>query len=406
MRKFKYVAQKADGTPEQGVLTAENRDLAVGQLQRRGYLVLSIKEQEGVGIYYTGRIFQWSGVSETEKMFFAGRIAALLKGGIPILRSLQLLAKSGVKGRLNEVIKGIAQDVARGNSLHKAVAKHPAVFSPLWTSLLEVGETTGSLPNSFVQIARYIYMSEELKGKVITALAYPAVLFMSSMGILFFFIFRVVPTFAEIFSTFQIKLPPLTQFLISFGHSVTEYAWLWLVTLICLIVCCSLIFNTPAGRLGWVHLRGEMPFFGPYLEILEMEKLLSTFATLLSSGINILRAMEILENVLRENPVLAGHLARIRGSITRGKSIAESFEATQGFPPLVVEMLRIGEEAGNINEMAQSLAQYYRELAQQMTQRFTAIIDPILVIFVGSLVTVVVMGLFMPIFKISQLGSR
>jgi type IV pilus assembly protein PilC len=306
---------------------------------------------------------------------------------------------------LGAVLSAVTKEVSAGGAFHKALEKHPKVFDDIWVSLVQAGEVSGQLPAVLRQITAYSESQENVKSKIVTAVSYPAVLFTMSMGVLVYFIFYIVPVFADIFKDFGLTLPIVTRMVLLVSHILTKYFVLMLVGTIGGVFAFRAYIATPPGRLTWNHIQFNLPLFGALMKAMAIERMLTTMATLIRSGVSILNAVSVLEGAFKKNLIFQGALKQAKNDIASGRSISESFKKTGIFPPMVTEMMWMGEESGKLPDIIVVLSKYYQEQIDQWLRRFSAMIDPILVVGVGGIVAVIVMSIFMPIFQLSQIGA-
>lgn len=407
MSKFEYTVQDSKGDTTSGVLDARDENDAVTALQSKGYFILSIEAEKGGDGTIKLPFMQGGGgrVSGRDLAFFGEQLATLLNGGVPLVRALTLLGEHSENKQLRAAIGAVTKEVAGGSALYKSLEKHPNVFNSLWISLVQAGEMGGQLPKALKQIASYIQSQEELKGKVLTALMYPAVLGVISLGVLAFFIIKIVPTFAEIFKSFNVKLPALTQFIIFVSTSLVNHLLLIITGLLAGFFLLKAYMTTEAGQQTKAEFLFGLPFFGTFLKNILTERLLTTLSTLIDSGVSILNAITVLEGVFADNIIFHRALKVVKADVATGKSISVAFRKSGVFPPLVTEMMWMGEESGKLPDILGTLSAFYREQIEQFVRRFTSIIDPIMVVFIGAIVGVIVLSIFLPIFQLSQIGS-
>ncbi|MBI3547442.1 MAG: type II secretion system F family protein [Elusimicrobia bacterium] len=406
MGKFVYTVQDANGNTSSGALDASDENEAITALQGKGFFILSIQAEKMEGGAFTRIGLQGGRVSSRDLAFFGEQLATLLNGGVPLVRALTLLGEHSEKKAMKVAISAITKDVASGSSLYKALEKHGNIFDSLWVSLVQAGEMGGQLPKALKQISGYIQAQNELNGKVLTALMYPAVLGTISIGVLAFFVIKIVPTFAEIFKSFDLKLPPLTQFIIFCSTSLVNNLVLIIATIIGITFLLKGYLATEPGQLTLVNFEFSLPFFGQFMKNILVERLLTTLCTLIESGVSILNAITVLEGVFASNIVFQRALRTVKNDVATGKSISVAFKKSGVFPPLVTEMMWMGEESGKLPDILGTLSNFYREQIDQFIRRFTSIIDPIMVVFIGGIVAVIVLSIFMPIFQLSQIGGR
>jgi len=403
MSRFVYTVREVKGDVRSGVIEAADEQLAIQNLQNSGYLILSIQPESGKtsGIR---RTFRGGRVKGRDMGFLAEQLATLLKGGVPLVRSLSLLADQVESRALAGALSSVAKEVASGSALYKALGKHPMVFSNLWVSLTESGELSGRLPDVLRQIGSYIQEREELKSKLATALIYPAILSCVSLGVLTFFIVRIVPTFAEVFQNFNMKLPPLTSFVVNTSTWLKDHFFLAAAMIIGGVVLVRVYSTTEGGRENFSRLELKVPIFGNFIRNIYLERFLTTMTAMVQSGVSMLYGLSVLEGLFEDNVLFQKGLHSARNDIASGKPLSVSFQRTRLFPSLIIEMMLMGEESGKLADILETLAKFYRERVEQFTRRLSAVIDPILVVFVGAVVAVIVMSIFLPIFQLTQIG--
>ena len=409
MGRFSYTVQDSKGETSSGALDAGDENEAIAALQSKGYFILSLSSEKtasGAAGKMGAALSSAPAPGERDLVFFAEQLATLLNGGVPLVRALSLLGEHASSKGLHVAVTQVTKDVASGMALYKALEKHPKAFDALWVSLVQAGEMGGQLPKVLKQIGQYLSAQAELKGKVITALAYPSVLATMSMGVLAFFIVKIVPVFADIFKSFGVKLPPLTAFIILISNLLVHHLAVIIATMILIWFLWTAYTSTEVGKVTKWKLIFEVPFFGAFIKNMLLERMLTTLSTLIESGVSILNAISVLEGVFATNIIFSTMLRNVKNDVAAGKSISAAFRKTGQMPPLVTEMMFMGEESGKLPDMLVTLSGFYREQIDQFTRRFTAIIDPILVVGIGGVVGVIVLAVFLPIFKLSTLGGK
>ncbi|HNW45737.1 MAG TPA: type II secretion system F family protein [Elusimicrobiales bacterium] len=406
MGRYIYTVQDAQGTVTTGSLAADDEDQAAQSLQGKNLFILSLQSEDSKpkGIMKMGG--GGGSVGGRDLVFFGEQISTLIGGGIPLVRALSLLSEHADNKALGAVLGAVTKEVSAGGAFHKALEKHPKVFDEIWVSLVQAGEVSGQLPAVLRQITAYSEAQEGIKGKIVTAVAYPAVLSLMSTGVLAYFIIYIVPVFATIFRDFNLKLPFITQIILNFSNLVTHYSVMMIVVAIGATFATRAYIATPAGRLTWNHFIFSIPFAGDMIRAMQLERMLTTMATLIRSGVSILNAVSVLEGSFKKNLIFQNALKKVKNDIASGRSISESFKKTGIFPPMVTEMMWMGEESGKLPDIIVVLSKYYQEQIDQFLRRFSAIIDPILVVGIGGVIGVIVMSIFMPIFQLSQIGAK
>ena len=408
MARFAYTVQDGKGGINSGAVDAADENEAIASLQSKGYFILSLTSEKTASLTSGGGMgaAKSYSVGERDLVFFAEQLATLLNGGVPLVRALSLLGEHSSSKGLHFALAQVTKDVASGMALYKALEKNPRIFDNLWVSLVQAGEMGGQLPKVLKQIGQYLEAQADLKAKVITALAYPGVLATMSLGVLTFFIVKIVPVFADIFKSFGIKLPPLTAFVIMISNLIVYHLAALIMVTVGVWFVWAAYTSTDVGKVAKWNLIFSVPFFGTFVKNMLIERLLTTLSTLIESGVSILNAISVLEGVFGTNIIFATLLKQVKNDVAAGKSISQAFRKTGVLPPLVTEMMFMGEESGKLPDMLVTLSNFYREQINQFTRRFTAIIDPILVVGIGGLVGVIVLAVFLPIFKLSTFGGH
>jgi type IV pilus assembly protein PilC len=407
MARYSYTVQDNKGETSSGAIEASDENEAINALQAKGYFILSIAADKaaGAGAAKGGSNFGGK-VALRDLVFFAEQMATLLNGGVPLVRALSLLGENSNSKGLQYALAQVTKDVASGTALYKALEKHPKVFDTLWVSLVQAGEMGGQLPKVLKQVGAYMQSQAELQGKIVTALAYPGVLMTISLGVLTFFIVKIVPVFGGIFKSFNLKLPPLTAAIIMLSDLLVHHLAGVIITIVTAWFAWSAYTSTDAGQeTKWKMLFG-VPLMGDFLKNIMIERMLTTLSTLIESGVSILNAISVLEGVFASNIIFKRVLGAVKNDVASGKSISQSFKKTGALPNLVTEMMFMGEESGKLPDMLVTLSAFYKEQIDQFTRRFNAIIEPLMVVGIGAIVGVIVLSIFMPIFKLSTMGGH
>jgi type IV pilus assembly protein PilC len=407
MARYSYTVQDSKGETSNGAIEASDENEAITALQAKGYFILSIAADKSAGGAGGKGGNQGGGkVDLRDLVFFAEQLATLLNGGVPLVRALSLLGENSSSKGLQYALGQVTKDVASGTALYKALEKHPKVFDTLWVSLVQAGEMGGQLPKVLKQIGAYMASQAELMGKIITAMAYPGVLMTISMGVLLFFIIKIVPVFADIFASFNVDLPPLTKMIVAFSNLLVHHLPGLIITLVTSWFAWGAYTSTEAGQeTKWKMILG-VPFFGDFVKNILVERMLTTLSTLIESGVSILNAISVLEGVFANNIIFKRTLVAVKNDVASGKSISQSFKKTGTLPNLVTEMMFMGEESGKLPDMLVTLSAFYKEQIDQFTRRFNAIIEPLMIVGIGALVGIIVLAVFLPVFKLSNMGGH
>ena len=408
MQRYTYTVKDSNGKVLRGSISSDNREKVILALQNKGYLVLDVREGGSGGIFggRSGGRKRGGKVAGHVLAFFAEQLATLIAGGVPLVRAVSLLGEYASNPTLGYVLTQVAKDISSGQSLHEALAQHPKTFSHIWLSLVEAGEMGGQLAETLQQVALYTKTQEGMKSKIITAITYPAILGLSSVGVLIYFVIGIVPTFAQIFKDFNLDLPMITVIVLNVSGILVNHGVLIIAAIVISFVLFRFYIKTTDGRKRWHSFLLSMPLFGNFLKNIYYDRMLSTLSTLLRSGVTILNAILVLEDSFDSNVIIQNALKVVRAEVAAGKSISESFRSTGVFPGLMTEMMLMGEESGKLPGIIATLSKFYSDQVEQFIARFSAVIDPILICGVGALIGIIVASIFLPIFKLSQIGGN
>ena len=411
MAKFTYTVRDLEGKIYKGSIDAPNKNQAIDYLQSKGVMVIDVSaaviNKGGLGSLFHNKVAVGNVKPAGHVLaFFAEQLSTLIAGGVPLVRAIKLLGDFSSDKYLGPVLVAVAREVASGNTLNGALAKYPKVFDYTWVSMVQAGEVGGQLAESLMQIANYVKSNEALKSKIITAITYPAVLFIMAMGVLIYFVAGIVPTFAEIFADFNITLPPLTLAIVAISKAIRNHIILILFSITAIVTAFIFAIKTPSGKRLWHKFHLTVPIFGNFISNIYFERILSSMATLLNSGVSIINVLAVMEDAFAGNVLIQNALIQARKDVAGGKSTSESFRRTGMFPGLMTEMMMMGEESGRLPHILQTLAKFYTEQINQFIARFSALIDPILIVGIGAIIAVIVLSIFMPIFKMSEIGSN
>ncbi|MCX5701415.1 MAG: type II secretion system F family protein [Candidatus Omnitrophica bacterium] len=410
MPKFLYTVRDSTGKKITSYEDASSTDELIGRLQARNLIIVNVspesKETEAVfGPRKKQVRFKHSRITSDDLVVFCRQLATLIGGAVPILKSLDTIAKQVPSSKLYSVIKDLEKNMEGGLSLHEVMAKHSKVFSELWINLVETGEASGNLTLVLGRLASYLERGASFKKRIISSLMYPSMLLVASLGALFFLTIKIIPTFAELFKGFNLTLPVLTEMLVTFSYLIRKYMGVVIGVIFVIVFLIRLyVRNTKEGRMLFERLQLGLPVFGEFFRSLLMERFASGVATLIESGVPILYTLEIAERSMG-NLIMAGIIRQIKEDIRRGKTLNSALEKSGFFEPMVVQMVAVGEEVGDLPQMLKRIETFYQEYTETFLARFTALFEPIMLMFMGLVIGMMVLGMFLPIFKIATLGT-
>ncbi len=409
MPKFFYTARNKSGEKETGVEDAPSQEEAIIRLQAKDLIVINIlpehKEEERISSEILPKAKfkpKHSRVTSDDLMLFCRQLATLLGAGVTILKSLDIISQQVSSRKLYSVIKGLQKDMEEGLSFHEAMAKHKTLFSELWVNLVESGEASGNLAMVLGRLAGYLERNVAFKKKIISALIYPIVLMVAGFGALLFMTIKIIPTFAELFKSFNVELPFLTRMLVLVSNFVRHYIFIIFVAIIVGVLLLRRFIATKAGRRRYEKFLFSLPLFGEFFRMLVIERFTSEMGTLVESGVPILYSLEISEHSVG-NLILGDIIRNIKDEVREGKPLSVPLEKSGFFEPMVVQMVTIGEEIGELSNMFKRLNTFYQEYLDTFLTRFASMFEPIMLIFMGVVIGIMVIGMFLPIFQIAQI---
>ncbi len=399
---FRYVARDKSGKLIDEVIETVNEEGLVNSLQAKGLLVISVgpvlevKSKKKVDKRKYHRA-----VKPHDLIMFSRELATLLGAGVTLIKSLDILCRQIESQTLLRVVEQIKKDVEGGYTFQNALKKHNKIFSSFWINLVETGEASGHLPSSLDQVAIYLEESAELKKKIVSALMYPLILVIVATSAIAVFLLKIIPIFSEIFKGFNVELPVLTQIVINISNIVRRYFFLVAGILVALFFIIKKYISTEKGRWQFDNIALKVPVIGQLMQEIATERFASGLGTLIKSGVPILHALEITEKTAG-NKVVEKALREVRIAVKEGKGMGQTMQSSNLFSPLVVQMVIVGEEIGELGKMLDRVSAFYKARVNTFISRLTTMFEPIVLVFMGIVVGVLVVAMFMPIFSISS----
>ena len=395
---YAYKVRDRGGNLISGTLVADNEALVLQRLREQGLTPLEVgKQSRGFNIELTKKK-----VKLKELSVFSRQFATMINSGLPILRALSILADQTSNGELARVLNECRLDIEQGSSLSAAIQKHPKVFSNLFVSMVKSGETGGSLDSVLLRLADMIENEVKLRGKIKSAMTYPiAVVALVSLimsGMLLF----VVPQFKSIYAQLGGSLPMPTRVLLALSEIFKKY---WYIV-IAAIFAGRFFFRrwkaTPNGREAVDAFKLRVPVFGTLFHKTALARFAGTLSMLLRSGVPILQALDIVSETVN-NRTIAKAVQDVQGSVREGESMAKPLAKHTVFPPMVVQMIAVGEETGQVDVMLEKVATFYNQEVEASVDALTSLIEPLLIAVIGGAVGAAVIALYMPMFNIIKL---
>ncbi|QDV72157.1 type II secretion system F family protein [Botrimarina mediterranea] len=439
MPTFQFEAMDATGAEIKDVIEAPTEEEAQATIRQMGYFVTKInvkkvrKKAETASAKKKNRGFVFGGVKSRELTTFTRQLSILQDAGLPIVRSLRILAEQAKPGRLKYSLEDTCEEIEGGSTLSEAMSKSPKCFDRLYVNMIKAGEAGGALELILQRLADFKERSESLKRKIKGAMIYPVVVVTVAVGILTFIMIAIVPAFEQIFDDFGLELPTATLFLVAVSNWTVNYWYLIPGIPVCIWLFIKLLRKFRHGRIGWDQFTLKVPIFGPLVEQNILARTTRTLGTLIASGVPILEALNITRDTAG-NAIFERMYQKISDAIREGEAIAAPMKlnSVPGFHPiaalfwfcfvggpiglllyllkykqrivddLVVNMVDVGEETGELDTMLYKIADVYDELVAVRTDSLTKLLEPLLVIFLGGAVGFIVIALFIPLVKLIE----
>lgn len=425
MPKFQYVALDARGTESTGVLEAGSSNEAISQLRQAGYFPTSVVE-EGKGAPRakssgkkaskpaaaaagTGKkagditLFQKSTVKSKTLMIFTRQLATLIDAGLPLLRGLTVLAKQERDPVLKRTINQLADSVQGGNTFSESLAQHPKIFNKLYINMVKAGELGGVLELVLNRLAEFQEKAQKIANKVKSAMAYPVIVLVIAILIMWFLLVFIVPKFEQIFKDMlgNKPLPELTQIVIGISKTIQENFFGIVGSVVVLIIAYQLFARSASGRVILDRVKLRVPMLGDLLRKSAISRFTRTLGTLVESGVPILQALNITKDTAG-NAVISDAILKVHDAVKEGESIVAPLEASGVFPPLVISMIDVGEETGQLPNMLLKIADVFDDEVDNAVAGLTAMLEPLMIVFLALIVGSIVIALFMPLISIIQ----
>lgn len=406
MVEFSYKVRSPNGSIMEGVIEAAEQRAAVDKLRGQKYIILEINEARKS---FFNQLFKGFGfkakIKSKHLVLFSRQLSTLVSAGVPIVQGLTILCEQIEDKGFKEVVSKIQEDIETGQAIADSLKKHPHAFSELYVAMIRAGELGGILDVILERLSAYLESAESLKGKVKAAMVYPMVVGIIAGVVTLFLLTMVIPTFKEIFDSFGAELPMVTQLLINLSDFLREKIILVLLAPVALVIAFKQYNKTEAGKKRIDTIALKLPMFGVLLRKVAIAKFSRTFGTLIKSGVPILQALDTVAKTAG-NKVVEKAILDAREAIREGERIADPLRKSSVFPPMVIQMIAVGEETGNLDTMLSKIADFYDEEVDQAVKGLTSMIEPIIIVVMGLVIGSIVVAMFMPMFELGNLASQ
>ncbi|MFT5531929.1 MAG: MSHA biogenesis protein MshG [Burkholderiaceae bacterium] len=408
MPSFDYKARDALGQRSNGVREGNDAGAVASQLMSAGQIPISItptaRRRQGDGAGWWARLTAQK-VRAIDIQLFSRQLYTLLKAGVPILRSLESLQESSVNKTFGRVLQDIRTSLDAGRELSMAMQRHPRLFSNFYLSMVRVGEMSGRLEEVFLRLFNHLEFEREMRQRMQTALRYPSFVALAMVLAIITINLFVIPVFARVYASYHAELPIMTRLLIGLSTFMVNYWPLIFASTAAMILMLRMFFSTVRGRYQWDKYKLRLPILGSILLKGTLARFSRSLALSNQSGVPIVQGLAVVAHTV-DNSYIGGNIDRMREGVERGDSILRSATATGIFTPVVLQMIAVGEETGELDELLNEVAGMYERDVQYELKTLSSKIEPILITVLGIMVLVLALGIFLPIWDLSRVALR
>jgi type IV pilus assembly protein PilC len=402
MPTYAYTVYDAGGALRNGKSEAENPEVLGRRLQEQGFRIREIKQARAARSSAGNFFDNLQRIKLTELSIFCRQFSTMIDAGVSLVRCLGVLQEQTVNKRMQRILQDITHEVEAGQTLSKSMAKYPSVFNNLFLGLIRAGEVGGVLEETLQRLSTFLEKDVELRRKVKSAMTYPVIVIVVALGIIVGLCTFIVPKFVQLFKDMGVKdFPSLTLGLMAFSDFLVHKTWLCLLIAGAVYVACKALVKTKFGLYMFDRLKLKLPVFGKLNHKVSLARFSRTLGTLLVSGVPILQALETVAGTV-SNVIMSDAIMDARARIREGERIGDPLVKSKLFPPMVVQMISIGEESGALDSMLGKIADFYEDEVDAALASLAAAIEPVLIIFLGAAVLLIVLGMFMPMISLIQ----
>ncbi len=391
---FEYSARTRSGETRAGTIKAKNREEAVNLLRQQGLILTSLREKKVTGLFGMG-----GKVKDKELAIFTKQFSVMIDAGLPLVQCLDILASQQENKYFANILENVRNDVEQGSTLADAMRKHPKAFDDLYTNLVAAGETGGILDVIMQRLSIYIEKAYKLKSSFKSAMTYPVTVITIAILIVALILWKVIPAFASMFAGLGAELPLPTRLVIALSHFVVHFG-LWIILFFVLVfIGIKKFYKTETGRKLIDSMVLKLPIMGIIFKKIAVARFSRTLATLVSSGVSILEGLMITAKTAG-NKIIEDAVLEARLQVEQGKTISEPLKNTNVFPPMVVQMIGVGEQTGALDTMLSKIADFYEEEVDQAVGQLMSLLEPVMIVVLGGLVGGIVVSMYLPIFDL------
>lgn len=397
MPQFEYQVRTNAGKQLKGKLTASDKATAMDELRKRGLTVFSLSEQRTS--FLSTEIYIGNPVKTIHFIIYCRQFATLMRAGVSIVDATRILAEQTESKALRKALHDVNSSLLRGISLSQSIQEHKKIFPPLFVSMIRAGEESGDLEGTLERLAVYFEKRHTTSEKIKSALTYPVTVAVMAVAAVVYLLWAIVPQFVTMFESMNAELPAITKMVLTLSKSIQGQWYLWFFAIVLLVAGFQIAKRTEKGAYALDYAKLKVPVFGKLNQKGSIAQFTRTFASLYASSVPILQALSILEEVAG-NRVIGGYIRSAGDSLRQGKPLSEPLKKAWVFPPLVTQMIAIGEETGALDQMLSKVADFYEMDVENTVDRLKSLLEPLLIAFLAGVVGVIVAAIMLPMFSL------
>jgi type IV pilus assembly protein PilC len=399
MPAYAWKGKNRMGEAQEGVLVSDSRDAAAATLKRNGIEVTAIGAMAAKGTKSFGK------VKPKELAIFTRQFSVMIDAGLPLVQCLEILGAQQQDKGFQRIIEAVRGDVEQGLTLQAALSKHPKAFNDLYVNMVGAGESGGILDVILQRLSGYIEKAVKLTAKVKGAMTYPVAVITIAIAVVVIIMVKVIPVFSAMYDGLGSKLPYPTLMCMALSNVLINYSWLLIIAVAIIVVGLRQYYKTPAGRLQIDALMLKIPIIGDILRKVAVARFCRTLGTLISSGVPILEGMDITART-SGNMVIQNAILKSKDAVEQGRNIATPLAETKVFPPMVVQMVGVGEATGALDAMLSKVADFYEDEVDNAVANLTSLMEPIMIAMLGGIIGFIVVAMYLPIFNLANVFGK
>lgn len=399
MPAYAWKGKNRMGEVQEGVLVSDSRDAAANTLKRNGIEVMNIR------IMTADSTKSWGKVKPKALAIFTRQFSVMIDAGLPLVQCLEILGAQQDDKGFQRIIEAVRDDVEKGSTLQAALSKHPKAFNDLYVNMVGAGESGGILDVILQRLSGYIEKAVKLTAKVKGAMTYPVAVITIAIAVVVIIMVKVIPVFSAMYDGLGSKLPYPTLVCMAMSNVLINYSWLLIIGLVIVVVGLRQYYKTPAGRLQIDAVLLKIPIIGDVLRKVAVARFCRTLGTLISSGVPILEGMDITARTAG-NMVIQNAILKSKDAVEQGRNISTPLAETKVFPPMVVQMVGVGEATGALDAMLAKVADFYEDEVDNAVANLTSLMEPVMIAMLGGIIGFIVIAMYLPIFNLANVFGK